>query len=117
MDISGKTWKTIILILVVVIVVALLIWWLASRGSSGSSGDSLKSDSFGQSGNSLKSSTDANNTGNARASGTGGNSLFSWARKMMGGGDTPAGVEQAHNTAHADNTSRPAAATAANSST
>lgn len=113
MDISGKTWKTIILILVVVIVVALLVWWLVSRGSSGSSGDSLKSDSFGQSGNSLKSSTDANNTGNARASGNGGNSLFSWARKMMGG-DPPAGVEQTH-TAHAD-PSRPAAATAATNS-
>lgn len=117
MDISGKTWKTIILILVVVIVVALLVWWLVSRGSSGSSGDSLKSDSFGKSGNSLKSSTDANTTGNARASGDGGNSLFSWARKMMGG-DAPAnvaGAEQAH-TAHAD---KPAAATSAatNSST
>ena len=113
MDISGKTWKTIILILVVVIVVALLIWWLASRVSICSSGYSLKSDSFGQSGNSLKSSTDANNTGNARASGTGGNSLFSWARKMMGG-EPPASVEPSHS----DNTStRPAAATSTNSST
>ena len=113
MDISGKTWKTIILVLVVVIVVALLVWWLVSRGSSGSSGDSLKSDSFGQSGNSLRSSADANNTGNARASGTGDNSLFSWARKMMGS-DAPAGVDQT-NRAHAD-TSKPAAVTAATNS-
>lgn len=100
MDISGKTWKTIILVLVVVIVIALLIWWLVSRGNSGSSGsgDSLKSDSFGQSGNSLKSSTDTTNTGNARASGNGATSLFSWARKMMGGDSPPEQTQVASNT-------------------
>ena len=73
--------------------------------------DSLKSDSFGQSGNSLKSSTDT--SGNARASGSGGNSLFAWARKMMGGGDPVPAAETAK---AGESASKAANATASNAS-